>query len=667
MNQLAQASSPYLQEHANNPVDWMEWGEDALKKAKDEQKPLLVSIGYSACHWCHVMEGESFMDTTVADMMNTYFVPVKVDREERPDIDQIYMDASTLLNGQGGWPLNAFALPDGRPFFAGAYFPREQWLQVLRQLANVYHNKHDKVLEQAEALTEGIQKQDLVNLTSQEKAFSKEQYEAVFDDWVTRIDFKKGGLRTTPKFPMPVAWEFLLQHYELTGNTRARQGVEVALTQMARGGIYDQIGGGFARYSTDANWFAPHFEKMLYDNGQLVSLYAKAYKITGNEEYKKVIEESLAFVKRELRDKNGGFYSSLNADSEGEEGKYYVFKDEEIDEVLDPENAALIKSYYNLKKSGNWENGQNILYRRTSASDFAQENGMSKENWNDKLQKADKKLLAFREKRERPSTDDKILTSWNALMLTAFIDAYQALGCQKYLEIALENAAFLEKNAMRPDASLYRNFKDGKPAIEAFLDDYALLAEAFLNLYQSTFNKHWLDQSERLLNYAVDNFSDHNGALFYYTSNKAEKLITRKKEMMDNVMPASNSVLAQVFFKMGILKNKTTYRERSEQMLRAMGKTFKDNGPYSANWARLMGMQVYGMYEVAITGQNSGEKREEMQRKFLPNTLFLGGTEENLSLLKDKVRKGETSIYVCKNRVCQQLVKSVKDALAQIS
>ena len=667
LNDLAKASSPYLQEHADNPVDWMEWGPEALKKAKEENKPLLISIGYSACHWCHVMEDESFMDTTVAKMMNEHFVPIKVDREERPDIDQVYMDAATMLNGQGGWPLNAFALPDGRPFFAGTYFPKDQWLQVLRQIANVYENKHDKVLEQAEALTEGIQKQELVNLESQQKDFTKEQYKNLFDTWEGRIDFAKGGFKGSPKFPMPSAWEFLLQNYYLTGNEKTLEAVTTTLDAMARGGIYDQIGGGFARYSTDDQWFAPHFEKMLYDNGQLISLYANAFKITNNPEYERVIRETLEFVERELQDKNGGFYSSLNADSEGEEGKFYVFQAKEIDEVLSEENEALIKEFYNVKKRGNWENDENILYREESEKEFAKENGLSEKQWDKQLKKAKEKLLAFREKRERPSTDDKILTSWNALMLKGYLDAYQALGDEDYLKIALKNARFLETNMIKRDGSLFRNFKDGKPAIDAFLDDYALLADAFLELYQSTFDKHWLDQSEKVAEYALQNFSDENEPLLFYTSNKAEKLIARKKEIMDNVIPASNSVFAMVIYKLGLLKDRSHFKEKSKKMLSAMGKSLDDNGPYAANWARLMGLEVYEPYEIAITGENYVEKRKKLQANFLPNSLFLGGNEENLALLKNKLVPGETIIYVCQNKVCQKPVEKVDEALRQVN
>ncbi len=398
LNQLAKAKSPYLRQHADNPVNWHEWGPEALKKATEENKPLIISIGYAACHWCHVMEHESFMDSSVAKLMNENFIPIKIDREERPDIDQIYMNAVQLLTGRGGWPLNAFALPDGRPFYAGTYYPKDQWKQVLKQMADVYQTQHEKVVQQANQLTQGIKGQEVITVPGDSTMeFSKATYTGIFENWQSMIDYNKGGYSRAPKFPLPVGWELLMQYHYLTGNETALQAVKITLDEMAKGGIYDQVGGGFARYSTDAKWFAPHFEKMLYDNGQLVSLYAHAYKLTKDETYAEVIRETLNFIEREMTDSNGGFYSSLNADSEGEEGKFYVWTQDEIDQILDKETAKLISDYYQVKKSGNWEHDKNILYRKESKKEFAKNNKLTAEQWDKILSKSNDKLLKARE------------------------------------------------------------------------------------------------------------------------------------------------------------------------------------------------------------------------------------------------------------------------------
>lgn len=663
-NSLANASSPYLQEHADNPVDWHEWGPEALQKAKKEDKPLIISIGYSACHWCHVMERESFMDSTVAAYMNKNFVSIKVDREERPDIDQVYMKAAQLITGRGGWPLNAVALPDGKPFFAGTYFPKNDWLDVLKQLHNAYVNKRGKVQQQADAVTNGVKENQLVDTNSDDKsAFSKTDYENLFNSWKSKIDFKKGGFKSSQKFPLPVGWEFLLQYHYLTGNEKALEAVNKTLTAMARGGIYDQLGGGFARYATDEDWFAPHFEKMLYDNGQLVSLYAHAYQETQNPLYKKIIEESLDFVNRELTDKNGGFYSSLNADSEGEEGKYYVWSANEIDRLLDPKTAELFKDYYNIKSSGNWENNKNILYRDQSDAEFAEKHDLSKKSLWEKLSFAKTKLMKIRSQRVRPSTDDKILVSWNALMLKGYVDAYRSLGDKAYLEKALKNADFIQKNMQRKDGGLYRNYKDGKAKIKAFLDDYAFLAEAYISLYQVTFDKTWLDRAKRLTDYAVAHFKDKKSGMFYYTSDEAENLIARKMEVADNVIPSSNSVMAKVLYQLGEYFDDANYRETSKYMLANVKSNVLNGGPYFGKWASILGFETFTPFEVALMGDKADEKRSEMQKHYLPTSLFMGGKTENLPLLENKLADGETIIYVCQNRTCKLPVTEVKRAL----
>jgi uncharacterized protein YyaL (SSP411 family) len=411
-NRLRLASSPYLQEHADNPVDWYEWGPEALERAKEENKPLIISIGYAACHWCHVMERESFMDTAVARLMNENFIAIKVDREERPDIDQIYLQAAQLVSGNSGWPLNAFALPDGRPFYAATYFPKQQWIAILQQVRKAFDDEHDNVLKQAEALTDGVKGNDLITSPADSTArYDQDTYHEAFRTGTAFFDPIKGGLAGVQKFPMPVVWEWLLQHHYLTGDEKSLSLVIKTLDQMAAGGIYDHLEGGFARYATDDLWKVPHFEKMLYDNGQLVSLYAHAFQVTGHPQYAEIVSQTLAFVEHNLLDENGGFYSSLNADSEGEEGKFYVWTAGELDAVLGPD-AALIRKFYNVTDGGNWEEGKNILYRTQEDETFARDNNLTPAAWQLLLADAKKKLYEARSRREKPSLDDKILVSW---------------------------------------------------------------------------------------------------------------------------------------------------------------------------------------------------------------------------------------------------------------
>lgn len=667
LNRLANASSPYLQEHADNPVDWYEWGPEALDKAKEENKPLIISIGYAACHWCHVMERESFMDPEVAKIMNENFVAIKIDREERPDIDQVYMNAAQLINGSGGWPLNAIALPDGKPFFAGTYFPTDQWKKVLTQISEVYKNEPKKITEYANSLTEGIKQQDIIEVASKsDHTFSIETYEGLWKNWKGSVDMKKGGLDRAPKFPLPVGWEFLLQYHYLTDNEDALKAVNSTLQNMARGGIYDQLGGGFSRYSVDSEWFAPHFEKMLYDNAQLVSLYSNAYKVTGNKEYEKVVRETLQFVERELSDKNGGFYSSLNADSEGEEGKFYVWTSEEIGKILNNEEADLLKDFYGIKKTGNWENGTNILFRQYTEEEYAARKDLSLNDFSRKLNSAEEKLMAERKKRIRPSTDDKILTSWNALMITAYLDAYTAFGEEKYRKKALEAISFLEKNMLKKDNSLWRNYKDDKGAIEAFLDDYALLAKAYIKLYEVELEKKWLDKALDLAQYTVDNFRDEKSGMFYYTSEESEQLIARKMELSDNVIPASNSVMAEVLYKLGHYYGNEDFLQYSRSMLGQMQDKIAQGGPYYANWAMLMGTMAYEPFEIAIMGEEAAEKNMQLQKHYQPISLFMGGKKEDLPLLEMKLVKNDTYIYVCRNKTCKLPVQETAKAMKQI-
>ena len=665
LNRLAQASSPYLRQHADNPVDWHEWNEEALNKAREKNMPILISIGYAACHWCHVMAHEAFSDEKIAAYMNDHFICIKVDREERPDIDQIYMDAAQIINGQGGWPLNAVALPDGRPFYAATYFPPHQWLDVLQQLQNVFVNDPDRVLKVAESITNGINVLPFES-TGIEKNFSQQAYHNAFDQHIKKIDFEWGGYKKAPKFMLPTGLEFLLQYHYLTKNSQALEAVLISLNAMARGGLNDQIGGGFARYSTDERWLVPHFEKMLYDNAQLISLYAKAFQLTQNSFYKAVVEKTIAFAERELRDSNGGFYASIDADSEHEEGKFYVFTKQEIESVLDEKNCEILLKFYHITEKGNWEEGKNILHYTVDISEFAKENGLTTVEFETILQKAHQQLFAYRSGRIRPTTDDKILCSWNALMISGYVNAFKATGNPEYKENALQTSRFISSELIKADGSLYRVFKDGKATIDAFLDDYSLLASAWIDLYEITFDIQWLHLAKKLTEYVWLHFGNKERDMFYYTSDTAEGLIARKYEYTDNVIPASNSVLAHTLYRLGVLFEKSTYIQTSEKMLSKVLDETIEYGSYYANWAQLLGKFVYPSSEIAIIGNDAVSRANELQKSYLPVSVFAGGELENLPLLQNRYIKDKTMIYVCVDKSCSLPVTDSDDALAFI-
>jgi uncharacterized protein YyaL (SSP411 family) len=668
LNRLANAQSPYLKEHADNPVDWYEWGDEALEKAKRENKPLIISIGYASCHWCHVMEKESFMDTAVARLMNENFVSIKIDREERPDIDQIYLEAAQLISGNSGWPLNAFALPDGKPFYAATYFPKEHWMSMLQKVIEAYQKENNNVVKQADALTKSIQENESIVATSNDVGkFTQADYQTIFSTWESSFDYKSGGLQGSPKFPMPVVWEYALQNHYLTKNEKSLEIVTTTLNEMAKGGIYDPLGGGFARYATDENWIVPHFEKMLYDNGQLVSLYAHAYQVTHSVLYADVVNKTLAFINREMTSPEGGFYASLNADSEGEEGKFYVWTKVEIEKALDRQTAEWITQYYQISDSGNWEHEKNILYAKTEKEEFAKKNDIDPETFKKIMNDAEEKLLHARSQRVRPSLDDKILVSWNALMLKGYLDAYFALGNPEYLNIALANAHFLEKNMMRKGGQLWRNFHKGKASTNAFLEDYALLAKAFIHLYQATFDIHWLEQAESLTAYAIKHFRDEQSGLFYYTSDAANELIVRKIEIADNVIPSSNAVLAEVIYLLGEYFIRDSYLQMSTSMLQHVVQKFTTAGPYYCYWSSLLGLVTYKPYEIAIVGKEAREKSMAIQQHYLPTSLFMGGENENLPLLENKSVDQRTMIYVCRNKTCKAPEEDVGRALTQLT
>ena len=666
-NKLINQSSPYLLQHAHNPVNWFPWGEEALNKAKEEDKLLLISIGYTACHWCHVMEHESFENEKVAELMNKNFVCIKVDREERPDIDQIYMSAVQLMTGSGGWPLNCIALPDGRPIYGGTYFRREQWKNVLKSLAHTYANERQKALKAADDITKGIAQTDIVNLKEKPSEFLKSDLKDIVEPWKKYFDRKEGGNNRAPKFPLPNSYEFLLQYYYYSKDKEALEHVILTLNKMAAGGIYDQIGGGFARYSVDAYWKVPHFEKMLYDNGQLVSLYAKTYQLTKNKEYKRIVYQTLEFIERELSSPEGGFYSSLDADSEGEEGKFYVWEKKEIDRALG-KDATLFCDFYNVNAIGNWEHKQNILLKSENLEKLSKKHKLSENELIEKIDELNKKLLKERSKRVRPGLDDKVLTSWNALMLDGYVNSYRVFNEPSFLEKAKQNADFLIKYMIKDDFRLDRNFKNGKSSINAFLDDYSFTISTFINLYQATFDKKYLEIAKNLMEYAINHFFDKESGMFYYTSDIDKALISRKMEINDNVIPSSNSEMARNLFYLGKIYYNEDYIEKSRQMLFNVKEQIPRSGAYYSNWAALLTHFIYPPNEVAIMGNNSLEIRKEFDKSFLPSIIVAGSTKDSdIPLLKDRYQKNSSKIYVCKDKVCKMPVEKVDDALKQIN
>ena len=661
-NKLINESSPYLLQHAHNPVEWYPWGDEAFEKAEKENKLVLISIGYSACHWCHVMEHESFEDSLTAEMMNKNFINIKVDREERPDVDQVYMNAVQLMTGSGGWPLNCFALPDGRPVYGGTYFPKDKWQQTLTSLQGLKENDPIKLEEYAKNLTAGIQQSELITRNEDPLETKVEFLAQKVNEWSKYWDRKKGGPNRAPKFPLPNNYQFLLEYAFLSGDQESMDFVSTTLDQMARGGIYDQIGGGFARYSTDELWKAPHFEKMLYDNAQLVSLYSQAFTATQNPRYKKIVQETLAFIKRELTNKNGGFYSALDADSEGEEGKFYVWKKEELKEALTPEEFELAKDFYNVNNKGLWEHGNYILLMDENSDDMLTEDS----TLGNKLELIKSKLLARRETRIRPGLDDKILTSWNMLMIEAYLDAYIALEDEQYLNVAEQQMKFIFTNLITEDEGLFHLHKDGKSSINGYLEDYAFTISALLKMYQSTFDESYISQAESLMHYTVKHFLDEESGMFSFKSNKDEQLIAKKQENSDNVIPASNSVMAHNLFILSKLTYNQEFAKTGKQMLSNILPHIEYGQSYS-NWLRLYLYETYPFYEIAATGRNFRDLTIELRKNYIPNKLILGAEKKSdLPLLENKFFEEET-IFVCQNKTCQLPVKLVTDALKQIN
>ncbi|TAH08280.1 MAG: thioredoxin domain-containing protein [Runella slithyformis] len=669
-NRLINETSPYLLQHAHNPVDWYPWGNEALRKATEENKPILVSIGYSACHWCHVMERESFENEAVAQVMNAHFVCIKVDREERPDVDAVYMDAVQAMGVRGGWPLNVFLMPNAKPFYGLTYLPPQNWVQLLKSVRDGFENHYEDLSRSADGFADNMQllETQKYSLSTDSESFTIADAEAMFAQLEANFDLEKGGMNRAPKFMMPSIYKFLLRYIALTKSPQALTHLKLSLDRIALGGIYDHLGGGWARYSVDDEWFIPHFEKMLYDNGQLLSVYSEAYVLTNSELYKKRVYETVAWLRREMTSPAGGFYAALDADSEGVEGKFYVWTQAELQAALGSD-FEWFAQLYNISADGNWEHGMNHLHLTESPAETAKKCNIWHSDFDQQYQNALQKLLEIRMPRVRPGLDDKVLASWNGLMLKGLTDAYRAFGDENFKELAVQNAEFIQQKMTIEGAQLMHSYKanQAKP-IKGFLEDYAAVIEGYLGLYQVSFNETWLHQAALLLDYVIANFYDPADEFFFFTDQNAEELIARKKEIFDNVIPASNSIMAHNLYTAGLLLNRADWLELSDLLLAKLKNTLLTDSQWVTNWAALATMRAQSTAEVAIVGPAAEALRLELERQFAPNKIMLGTTHSSaLPLLQDKPATAETHIYVCFNKTCQLPVKTAAEAFVQIN
>ena len=667
-NALVNETSPYLLQHAHNPVNWNPWNDATLAKAKSENKLMLISVGYAACHWCHVMEHESFEDSIVATTMNTNFINIKVDREERPDVDQVYMNAVQLMTGSGGWPLNVIALPDGRPVWGGTYFKKEQWIDALEQISKIYNTQPEKLYEYAEKLTQGITEMDMVVSNTNAPEFTKALAESALKTWSQQFDSKKGGLNRAPKFMMPNNYHYLLRYAFQNNDKELMDYVKTTLDNMAYGGIYDHVGGGFSRYSVDAKWHIPHFEKMLYDNAQLVSLYADAYLITKNPLYESVVKETLTFIERELMDSDGVFYSSLDADSKNatdelEEGAFYVWTKANLKTLLG-DDYTLFSDYYNVNNYGHWEKDHYVLIRKDSDAAISEKHSISIQLLNDKVNTWKALLLKERSKRSRPRLDDKTLTSWNALMLKAYTDAYRVFGTEAYLNTATKSANFIINTQLREDGGLNHNYKNGESNINGYLEDYAATIDALIALYEVSLDEKWLTTARDLTNYTFDHFYNEANSLFFFTSNEDPTLVSRTIEYRDNVIPASNSIMAKNLFKLSHYFDNNHFSKTATSMLNNVTPEIQSYPSGFSNWLDLLLNYTNSYYEVAIVGADAKEKIKQFNKNYLPNVMLIGSeTSNELPLLKNRFVEDDTYIYVCVNKACKLPVTKITDAL----
>ena len=674
-NRLANETSPYLLQHANNPVDWYPWGEEALQRSKNEDKPILLSIGYSACHWCHVMERESFEDEATALLMNEYFVSIKVDREERPDLDAVYMEAVQMLTGSGGWPMTVFLTPEGKPFYGGTYFPPVDrfnmpgFPRLLESVARSYRDSRSEIDRVTNQITEQLGRTG--QIPKGDSPVTVETLHQAYTVLATNFDYQNGGHGTAPKFPQAMNLEVLLRYYRHGYNDRALEMVDLTLEKMARGGIYDQIAGGFARYSTDAYWLVPHFEKMLYDNALLSRLYLHAHQATGRGMYRRIAEETLDYILREMTGPEGGFYSATDADSEGEEGKFFVWTPAEIKAVLGDE-AAIFSGFFGVTQAGNFE-GNNILNIKQKASDYARQQGIALERLVDVVERGKNSLLTEREKRVHPLLDDKVLASWNGMMLRSFSEAGSALSREDYLDAAIKNASFLLET-MRPHGKLLRTYRAGQAKLSGFLEDYSFVADGLLALYEATFNQRWLAASVDLADRMIQLFWDDGVGGFYDTSIEHDQLVVRPRDVLDNAQPCGGSVATEVLLKLAVITGNEEYRVKAATPLRTLKELMGRAPAGTGQWLAALDFYVSTPKEVVIIGPREDSKTaallQTVNGNFHPNKVLVGAENEGehgLPLLESRgMINGEPTAYVCENYTCQLPVTTPEELSVQL-
>ena len=675
-NSLINETSPYLLQHAHNPVNWFAWGEVALKKARDENKIILVSIGYSACHWCHVMEKESFESEETAAIMNEHFVNIKIDREERPDLDHLYMDAVQAMTGSGGWPLNVFLTPGKKPFFGGTYYPpvkafnRPSWPDVLYGVSSAWRERQNEIEAQSENLTAHLeQANDIVtNLpgNTDNSVSALQQCEEMFANSMKNADKVWGGFGNAPKFPQTFTIQFLLQYYYYTENKEALTHAMLSIDKMLQGGIYDHISGGLARYSTDREWLAPHFEKMLYDNALLINILCDAYQLTLKDSYANAIRKTIGFVLNELADKDGTFFSALDADSEGEEGKYYIWHKKEIDEILG-EDASLFCSFFNVTENGNWE-GKNILRVLLPSNDFVQERGIDKAVFEEVINACLQKLSAKRNQRIRPGLDDKIILSWNALMIKAMARAAVVLQDTSYYKMAEESFTVIEKHFCNTEhAGLFHTYKNGIAKYPGFLDDYAFMINACIQMYHTTYKTVYLNRAKDYCHYVIENFSDDEEVFFYFTHKKQSDIVVRKKEIYDGATPSGNSIMAENLSVLSVIFDEKAWAQRSAKMLTSLTSTVVKYPGSFGIWACQILPKPAGLNEIAVVGKNALSVANEISLNFLPHSIIMASLTENCEfpMLTNKPA-GSTLIYLCKNYSCSLPHLTVNSLLKEI-
>ncbi len=677
-NALVHETSPYLLQHAHNPVNWYPWGEEALQLAKQQDKPILVSIGYSACHWCHVMERESFENEATAQYMNEHFINIKIDREERPDLDHIYMDALQAIAGNGGWPLNVFLTTEAKPFYGGTYFPPEKafnrvsWSDVLHSMVDVWANKRGEVEDQANRLIEHIEKANsfagantLAPVTETVSFYNADDCRLMAAQFLKNADNTDGGYGMAPKFLHTFSLKYQLQYAALYNKDEPKKHALFSLQKMVQGGIYDQLAGGISRYSTDNEWLAPHFEKMLYDNALLVDVLCDAYQASGQRIFKDAINSTLDFLINNMKHAGGGYYAALDADSEGEEGKFYVWQKTEIDQLLGAD-ADLFCRYFNVTKQGNWE-GSNILHVQVDAADFAEANNLSLIEWNELLQNCKNLLLTERNKRIAPGTDDKILLNANALLITAFCKAYAALGIEVYKVAAVELYHFIEKHFSDGTVGLKHTYKNGEAKFPAFLDDYAYYIQACIQLQEVTSNQQYLQRAKDLTRHVIDNFGDEASAFFFYTYHGQEDIVVRKIEMYDGATPSANGIMVHNLLYLGLILDEKVWSDRGHAMLRGMFNGMKKHPTSFAVWAGAYLLQTAGISEIVLAGQEIEVPLSVLLKEYLPNKLVQSSKlEHDLPLLSKKDYTKPVTIYLCKNYSCGKPVYEVLELIQSL-